>query len=62
MDETTVTLPDPADMTDQYNTKLSPAYEKKFLEWAKQNNRLQDLQDYDMRGAWLELQKRKIKW
>lgn len=36
-----------------YNTELLPEQETKFLEWANANKRLQDLADYDMRGAWL---------
>ena len=40
------------DFSTQYNTPLSPAEEQQFLQWAKQTNRLNDLYDYDMRGAW----------
>lgn len=36
-----------------FNTKLSPKQEAKFLKWAEENNRLHDSADYDMRGAWL---------
>lgn len=43
------------DMTGQFNTELSEEDEKKFQAWAKQNNRLGDLYDYDLRGAWKEL-------
>lgn len=42
------------DMTYQYNTKLSPADETKFQKWLTDNNRTQDLADYDMRGWWKE--------
>lgn len=40
------------DFTGQYNTKLSPKEEQEFQAWAKKNNKLRDLYDYDMRGAW----------
>ncbi len=40
------------DFTNKYNTKLSPEQETQFLNWAAANNRLNDLADYDMRGAW----------
>ena len=40
------------DLTNQYNTKLTPEEEKNFLTWAKDNNRLKDPYDYDMRGFW----------
>lgn len=40
------------DMTDQYNTQLSPEDEKVFQKWAQSQNKLQDLYDYDVRGLW----------
>jgi hypothetical protein len=40
------------DFTNKYNTKLSPEQETQFLNWAAANNRLNDVADYDMRGAW----------
>ena len=40
------------DFTEQYNTKLTPQEEAQFMQWAQQTNRLRDLYDYDMRGAW----------
>lgn len=40
------------DFTDQYNTALSPEQEAKFLAWANSQNKLRDLQDYDLRGFW----------
>lgn len=40
------------DFTNQYNTKLSPADEKKFEQWAKSHHRMGDLADYDLRGWW----------
>lgn len=39
---------------DNYNTHLDPEQEAQFQTWAQQNNRQNDLHDYDMRGAWLE--------
>lgn len=44
------------DLTDQYNTQLSAKDEKKFQEWVYGNGRIRDLYDYDLRGAWKELQ------
>lgn len=40
------------DYTQRYNTTLTPAEEKQFEAWAQQQNRLGDLYDYDLRGAW----------
>lgn len=40
------------DLSDQYNTKLSPADEAAYQSWAAKNNRTSDTYDYDMRGAW----------
>lgn len=37
---------------DNFNTKLSPEKEAQFKDWALKNNRLQDQQDYDIRGFW----------
>jgi hypothetical protein len=48
--------PDPFDYSDKYNTKLSPKEEQKFQAWAEKNNRAGDSYDYDIRGAWKELQ------
>lgn len=44
------------DMSDQYNTKLSDEQEGQFLQWARDNGRENDVRDYDLRGAWLEIQ------
>lgn len=44
-----------ASYADRYNTKLTPQEEVLFNQWAAANGRLQDSQDYDMRGAWKEL-------
>lgn len=41
--------------TEQYNTVLSAAEEKAFTKWAKANQREFDVEDYDLRGAWKEL-------
>jgi len=40
---------------DMYNTALSPKEEKKFTKWAKATQREFDTEDYDLRGAWKEL-------
>lgn len=40
------------DMTNSYNTKLSPQQEAAFLEWQKANPRLGNSYDYDARGFW----------
>jgi hypothetical protein len=42
----------PLDFTDKYNTTLSQKQEGEFQNWLKKSGRMQDLQDYDMRGAW----------
>lgn len=44
----------PVSYRDQYNTRLSPEDEAAYQAWAKQNGRENDVEDYDMRGAWLE--------
>lgn len=43
---------DRADLTDQYNTKLTPAEEQQYEAWAKQIGHQNDTRDYDLRGAW----------
>ena len=45
-------MADDRDYTDKYNTKLSPADETKFQEWATKNPRLGSTYDYDARGFW----------
>lgn len=40
------------DLTDIYNTKLSPSDEASFQQWAKANPRLGNTYDYDARGFW----------
>jgi hypothetical protein len=42
------------DATEYWNTHLPPDEEARFQQWATQNDRLRDLYDYDMRGAWQE--------
>lgn len=44
------------DYSTKYNTKLTDAEEKEFQKWAKENNREKDVFDYDLRGAWKEIQ------
>ena len=44
-------LLDPRDFTSQYNTQLDQDQESNFKSWATQNNKLGDLYDYDLRGA-----------
>ncbi|MCA0188181.1 MAG: hypothetical protein LCH90_19750 [Proteobacteria bacterium] len=39
-----------------YNSRLTPEEDEQFGAWAKQNGRDQDDYDYDIRGAWKELQ------
>lgn len=48
---------DPNNFSERYNTKLSPEEESRFQEWAQKNNRTGDVYDYDLRGAWQELQR-----
>ena len=55
------TAADPMDYSNKYNTKLSPGDEKRFQAWALKNNRLGDAYDYDIRGAWKELESGKMK-
>ena len=52
--ERPLALPD--DMSGQYNTQLSPEQETAYLAWAKQQGREKDVFNYDLRGAWKELQ------
>lgn len=44
------------DFTNKFNTQLSPQEELMFLKWAEAQNKLRDLYDYDLRGAYKELQ------
>jgi hypothetical protein len=44
--------PEPADLTNEYNTKLTSQEEETFQNWAKANHRQNDSFDYDLRGAW----------
>ena len=45
----------PKDLTDKFNTSLSPEQEAEFQKWAKDNHKEKDTYDYDLRGAWLDL-------
>lgn len=44
------------DYSDKFNTVLSPDEEAKYQAWATENHREKDVYDYDLRGAWKELQ------
>lgn len=46
----------PDDMSGQYNTQLSPDEESAYQAWAKEQGREKDVFNYDLRGAWKELQ------
>ena len=52
--ERPLTLPD--DMSGQYNTQLTPDEESVYQAWAKGQGREKDVFNYDLRGAWKELQ------
>lgn len=45
--------PDPADLSEAYNTPLSPQQERAFQKWQRANPRLGSTYDYDARGFWL---------
>jgi len=51
---------DTPDMTNQYNTQLSPADESKYEKWRQQQSNVvnrdlsKDENDYDLRGFWQE--------
>ena len=56
-DESFRNMPPPKELNNQYfvenyNTNLGAKDEVAFQAWAKNNNRLEDLIDYDLRGAW----------
>ena len=44
------------DYSGKFNTELSTEDEAKYQAWAKENHREKDVYDYDLRGAWKELQ------
>lgn len=46
----------PSDYSGSHNTKLSDEEEKAYQKWAKENGREKDVVDYDLRGAWKEMQ------
>ena len=50
----------PVNYRDQYNTHLSPEEEAAYQAWAKKNGRENDVEDYDMRGAWLEAKQKGV--
>ena len=50
----------PVSYRDQYNTRLSPEDEAAYQAWAKKNGRENDVEDYDMRGAWLEAKQKGV--
>jgi hypothetical protein len=50
-------MPDPSDLTDYFNTQLSPDQELQFQTYAKENPRMGNSYDYDARGAWLSGQR-----
>lgn len=50
----------PVNYRDQYNTHLSPEDEAAYQAWAKKNGRENDVEDYDMRGAWLEAKQKGV--
>ena len=52
---------DPLDFSDKFNTKLSPEEEAKYQEWATKTGKAGDVYDYDLRGAWKELNSGKMK-
>lgn len=50
-------MTDPLNFSNKYNTVLSKQDEDKFIKWATKNNKLNDVEDYDIRGAWKAMQK-----
>lgn len=44
------------DLTQEFNTALTDDEEKQFQAWIKEEGREKDLFDYDLRGAWKEMQ------
>ena len=48
---------DNRNFTARYNTILSPDEERQFVQWAVKNKRAGDMYDYDLRGAWREMQR-----
>ena len=47
---------DPNDFSDKYNTVLEPETETAYNAWASENGRHKDVYDYDLRGAYQEMQ------
>jgi hypothetical protein len=52
---------DKRDLTNKYNTKLSPKEELQFNVWANKEGKSGDVYDYDLRGAWKEMQSGSMK-
>lgn len=52
---------DPRDFSNKYNTQLSPKEELMFQAWAAKNGKTKDTYDYDLRGAWKEIQSGNMK-
>ena len=51
------------DLSEEYNnTELSPEEESAFRKWAIEKKKLGDSYDYDIRGAWKELNAGKMKF
>ena len=48
--------PDPYDFSTRFNTQLTPQDEQDFMAWATAKKKLNDVYDYDLRGAFKELQ------
>lgn len=44
------------DFSNRYNTSLTPEEEAAYSAWAESTGRSRDVFDYDLRGAWKELQ------
>lgn len=49
---------DPRDLTEQFNTPLSPEEEAAFQKWA--GKKIRDIYNYDLRGAWRDISSGKV--
>jgi hypothetical protein len=45
-------MSDPRDLTDHFNTQLTPPEESAYTAWAEKAGHARDTYDYDLRGAW----------
>ncbi len=45
-------MPDSQDLSEFYNTQLTPEEESKYREWSEKIKHQNDVYDYDLRGAW----------